>query len=295
MSSTTSPVNLSFASPGGVRVAAYRWEPAGTPVGIVQLTHGMGEHVRRYDYFAAALNSRGYLVYGQDHRGHGVTAATTGGLGHLGEHGWAELLGDIGRLSEVARAEHPGLPLALFGHSMGSFATQQYLLEHSDRVDAAILSGTAAIDLLEPGLNLDEPIDLSAFNAPFAPARTDYDWLSRDDEQVDRYVADPYCGFGLDLEAGKDMFTGARGVADPDRLGKVRADLPLYLMVGDADPVNGGLALFDPLEARYRAAGLTDVTRHVYPGARHEILNETNRNEVIADLLAWLPTALNLP
>src|SRR5206468_1568217 len=114
----------------------------------------------------------------------------------------------------------------------------QYLIDHSDRVAAAVLSGTAAIDLLEPGLNLDAPIDLSAFNAAFEPARTDYDWLSRDEAQVDAYVADGRCGFGLDAESGKEMFAAARRAADSSALARVRSDLPLYIVVGDADPVN---------------------------------------------------------
>jgi alpha-beta hydrolase superfamily lysophospholipase len=175
---------------------------------------------------------------------------------------------------------------------MGSFAVQQYLVDHSDRVSAAVLTGTAAIDLLEPGLDLDAPIDLSAFNAAFQPARTDYDWLSRDDEQVDAYVADPRCGFGLDVPSGKSMFLSAGRPADPEELAKVRSDLPLYLAVGDADPLNGGLALLTPLVDRYRAAGLTDVTVRVYPEARHEILNETNRDEVYADLVGWISRVL---
>ncbi len=176
----------------------------------------------------------------------------------------------------------------LIGHSMGSFAVQQYLLDHSADVQAAVLTGTAAIDLLEPALDLDAPIDLSMFNAPFAPARTDYDWLSRDEEQVDRYVEDPYCGFGLDLEGGRQMFVSAREVADGSRLEGMRKDLPVYIAVGEHDPVNGELALVRALVDRYQRAGLSDVTLRTYPGARHEVFNETNRAEVVADLLTWL-------
>ena len=286
--SAAAPTTLSYPSAGGVTITAYRWDPTGTPSGVVQLTHGMGDHALRYAELVAVLNARGLVVYGQDHRGHGATAGSPENYGVLGENGWTELVADIGRLTDLVRTEHPDLPLVLVGHSMGSFAVQQYLVDHSDRVSAAVLSGTAAIDLLEPALNLDEPIDLSAFNAPFQPPRTDYDWLSRDDDQVDAYVADPRCGFGLDTPSGKAMFRGARRPADPAELAKVRSDLPLYLAVGDADPVNGALALLHPLVDRYRAAGLTDVTVQVYPGARHEIFNETNRDEVAADLVGWI-------
>ncbi|MDT7629955.1 MAG: hypothetical protein QOI50_1885 [Pseudonocardiales bacterium] len=282
------PTTLSYPSAGGVTITAYRWDPTGSPAGVVQLTHGMGEHVRRYGELAAVLNARGLVVYGQDHRGHGATAGSPENYGVLGPDGWTELVADIGRLTDVIRADHPDLPLVLLGHSMGSFAVQQYLVDNSDRVSAAVLSGTAAIDLLEPALNLDEPMDLAVFNAAFAPARTDYDWLSRDDAQVDAYVADPRCGFGVDGPSGKAMFVGARRPADPAELAKVRSDLPLYIAVGDADPVNGGLALLNPLVERYQAAGLADITVHVYPGARHEIFNETNRDEVSSDLVGWI-------
>jgi alpha-beta hydrolase superfamily lysophospholipase len=148
------------------------------------------------------------------------------------------------------RTQHPGLPLILLGHSMGSFAVQQYLLDHSADVDAVVLTGTAAIDVLEPALDLDQPLDLAIFNAAFQPARTDYDWLSRDETIVDAYVADPYCGFGIDPASARLMFLGARRVADPAQVAAMTPDLPLYIAVGEADPVNGGLALLTPLTDR---------------------------------------------
>jgi alpha-beta hydrolase superfamily lysophospholipase len=279
---------VDFESAGGVTVAAYRWDPPGEPRAIVQLTHGMGEHAQRYAHLARTLAEQGYVVYAQDHRGHGETASSDAELGRIGGEGWDELVADIGRMSATARTEHPGLPLVLLGHSMGSFAVQQYLLDHSGDVDAVVLTGTALLDLLEPALDLDQPMDLSMFNAPFAPARTDYDWLSRDEAQVDAYVADPHCGFGLDAEGGKQMFVAARRLADPDRLAGLRTDLPVYVAVGEHDPVNGELALVHGLVDRLREAGLGDVTLRTYPEARHEILNETNRDEVYADLLTWI-------
>jgi alpha-beta hydrolase superfamily lysophospholipase len=252
----------------------------------VQITHGMGEHAQRYADLAAALNGAGFAVYAQDHRGHGATSAPEA----YGSLDWGALVGDIGRLRAMAVAEHPGVPFVLVGHSMGSFAVQQYRVEHSPSVDAAVLTGTSLLDVLEPVMDLDAPTDLSVFNAAFQPARTDYDWLSRDEAQVDAYVADPRCGFGLDAPATRAMFAAARVVADPARLAAMRPDLPLYIAAGELDPLHGNLALLDLLADRYRAAGLTDVTVKVYPGARHEIFNETNRDEVYADLLAWLTT-----
>jgi alpha-beta hydrolase superfamily lysophospholipase len=279
---------FSYQSADGTKIAAYRWEPErGEPRAAVQLTHGMGEHAQRYDHVARALNDAGYLVYAQDHRGHGASGDPEA-YGDLGPGGWAALLDDIGLLSARIRAEHPDLPLILFGHSMGSFAVQQYLLDHSADVDAAVLTGTAAIDLLEPALDLDQPLDLAMFNAAFLPARTDYDWLSRDEAVVDAYIADPGCGFGIDTASAKGMFGGARRLADPAQLAAMRSGLPVYIAVGEADPVNAGLSLLTPLADRYQAAGLTDLTVRVYPGARHEIVNETNRAEVLAALNSWL-------
>ena len=281
------PKELTIPSAHDVSIKAYRWDPEGAPRGIVQLTHGMGEHLLRYEPLATALTRAGFVVVGQDHRGHGATAQD-GQWGVLGPGGWDELVRDIGRLSDTIRAELPGLPLVLLGHSMGSFAAQQHLLDHSDELAGLVLTGTAALDLLEPALNLDEPLDLSAFNAPFEPARTDFDWLSRDEAQVDAYIADPRCGFGLSEVDGKQMFVSARQVADAERLGLLRHDLPVYLAVGEHDPVNGQLALVHGLVQRLEQAGLSDVTLKVYEGARHEVFNETNRDEVVADLLAWL-------
>jgi alpha-beta hydrolase superfamily lysophospholipase len=287
MTSTESPVRFTFTGRDGTAITAYRWEPAGAPRAVVQLTHGMGEHLLRYDHLATTLAAAGFLVQGQDHRGHGATARSADALGQLGPDGWHGLVDDIDVLVERSHKRMEDVPVVLLGHSMGSFAAQQYMLDHSGRIAGLALSGTAAIDLMEPGLDLDRPIDLSAFNAPF-PNRTGYEWLSRDDAQVDAYVADPRCGFGLDVEGGKAMFARARDVADPNRLAGIRKDLPVHIMVGDRDPVNGQLALVEVLVERLRAAGLTDVTLTVWPDARHEIFNETNRDEVEADLLAWL-------
>jgi alpha-beta hydrolase superfamily lysophospholipase len=292
VSAAREPARVDFPS-GDLTVAAYRWDPDGTPRAIVQITHGMGEHALRYAGLAQALNARGIVVYAQDQRGHGATARSADELGQIGGPGWTDLIGDIGRLGARARQEHPAVPLVLLGHSMGSFAVQQYLLDHSQELTAAVLTGTAVLDLLEPALNLDEPLDLAMFNAPFQPARTDFDWLSRDEAQVDKYVSDPRCGFGIDPAAARAMFAGARQLADPGRVGAIRSDLPVYLAVGEMDPVGGQVALVHALVDRYTSAGLTDVTLKVYPQARHEVFNETNRDEVIDDLLTWLDHRLS--
>jgi alpha-beta hydrolase superfamily lysophospholipase len=252
----------------------------------------VGEYATRYARVADALTAAGYIVYSHYHRGHANSVAGEADYGVLGVHGWTELVADIGRMGARAKEAHPGLPLGLVAHSLGSFATQQLLLDHSEAVDAVALSGTGAIDLLEPSMDLEAPMDLSGFNAPFQPQRTDFDWLSRDDAEVDAYIDHPWCGFGLDVAGSQGLFAGARAVADPERVARMRKDLPVYITVGEMDPVGGGLVLVDALVDRYRAAGLTDITVRVWPGARHEVFNETNRFEVIVDLVDWLDSKL---
>ena len=286
------PERVDFTSADGARIAAVRWSPAhrGGPVrGVVQIAHGMGEHVLRYAPLAGALTARGFVVQGQDHRGHGRTAQIAGSVpGVLGPGGWDALVDDIGRLASSARTAHPGVPVVVLGHSMGSFAVTQFLLDHSREVDAAVLTGTAVLDALAAQIDPAAPIDLSGFNAAFAPARTDYDWLSRDPDQVDLYVADPWCGFGLDAAGTAGMLAGGIRAADPEQLARMRPDLPVYVAVGDRDPVGGPVVLARTLVERLGTAGLGDVTFRVRPGARHEVFNETDRDETVEDLLTWL-------
>ncbi len=275
---------FTFHGANGAALAGYRWLPEGEPRGVVQVAHGMGEHALRYRSLAAALNTAGLAVYANDHRGHGASAA--GALGDLGPGGFPALADDMACLTHVARREQPGVPIVLLGHSMGSFAAQLYLLDHHALVAGVALSGSAALEArpVRPGGRAR----LQDYNAAFVPARTPFDWLSRDPAAVDAYRADPLCGFSLTQESRNSMLAAATRMADPAALAQVPSDLPLYLFSGDADPVHGGLAWFDPLVARYRDAGFTDMTVRLYPGGRHEMLNEINRGEVIADLLAWV-------
>ena len=279
---------FSLAAADGSDITVYLWTGDQAPNAVVQVAHGMGEHAGRYRRLARALTDSGYVVYANDHRGHGATAGSADHHGDLGPGGWSGLVSDLGELGAIARREHPGVPLVLVGHSMGSFAVQGYLLDHSDDVDGAVLSGTTAIDVVAPGIDPTKEVDLSAFNAAFEPARTEYDWLSRDPDEVDAYVADPACGFGLNPHATASMLDGLVDTGEAARLAGIRPDLPIYLLSGDADPLAGGGALIELVADRYRQAGVKDVTVALYPGARHEVFNETNRDDITADLVAWL-------
>ena len=274
-----------FTSRDGTEIACFRWKAEGKPRAILQIAHGMGEHALRYAQVAEFFSRAGYHVVANDHRGHGRSVKSKDGLGNFGEGGWNALVADMVTLTRKARADAPDLPLVLLGHSMGSFALQEYLLDHSGHIAAAVLSGSAAADML--GLDPERAVDLSAINAPFEPARTPFDWLSRDTEKVDSYIADPLCGFGVDQKATASMAATVLRTADPKALALIRKDLPIYIFAGDKDPINAGLVALKPVAERYRAAGLKDVTEKYYKDGRHEMLNETNRDAVMRDLLAW--------
>jgi alpha-beta hydrolase superfamily lysophospholipase len=273
----------------GAVLAAYRALPAGPPKGVVQIAHGMAEHFPRYARLAQALTEAGYVVYGADHRGHGASADIHG-LGDFGPGGFALVVSDMAALTARAKAETPNLPFVLLGHSMGSFAAQLYLLEHSARLDGLILSGTAAFGpLMEAMAASGASPGLEAFNAAFEPARTPFDWLSRDAAEVDAYIADPLCGFALTEGSMQSMFRLCAGVAGDPRLATIRHDLPVLVLSGEVDPVVGpGQAFARSLVETLRHAGLLRIDHRVYRGARHELFNETCRDEVARDLIAWL-------
>lgn len=273
----------------GTEIVTYAWaDVAGPPAGVVQIAHGLAEHGERYARFVQALNAAGFLVHAVDHRGHGRTAR--GRLGDFGPAGFGGLIADVAQFGAALRARHDGLPLFLFGHSMGSFAAQAAILEHAATWSGVVLSGSTALDALAAAMAqapAGAPAGLAAFNAGFEH-RTGYEWLSRDEAEVDAYVADPWCGWPIPDDVIPALFAPAPRLADPARLAGIRRDLPVLVASGDADPLAGGGALVRLLGQRYRDAGLADVTVTLYPAGRHEMLNETNRDAVMADIVAWL-------
>jgi alpha-beta hydrolase superfamily lysophospholipase len=273
-----------FTAADGAKIFAYRWSGDAPVRGVLQVAHGMGEHAGRYFAPLIPIIESGIAVYANDHRGHGRTSL--GSHGDFGPGGFAALPDDMAVLTALARAENPGKKLVILGHSMGSFALQLYLLDHSRAVDGAVLSGSAALDLLAQGGGAGG--GLEAFNAAIENPRTPFDWLSRDPREVDKYLADPMCGFTINEASMQSMFGALMRTMEPAALKSIRPDLPLYFFAGDKDPVNGDLAWLIPLAERYRAAGLTDVTADFYKGGRHEMLNETNRAEVVGNLKTWI-------
>ncbi len=271
------------------RIATYAWTDSVTnPRGAVQIAHGLAEHASRYDRLAQALNAAGYLVHANDHRGHGRSVVSEDDLGNFGFAGFAGLIEDVVAYGARIAPQHPGLPLFLVAHSMGSFAAQSVLLDHSEQYAGVVLSASTAVDVLAASLAQSEgPAGLEAFNAGFEH-RTGYEWLSRDESEVDAYVADPLCGFDLPDDAIPQLFADAERLAAREALAGIRVDLPILIVSGEADPLAGGGQLVELLGQRYREAGLIDVTTQVYPEARHEIFNEVNRDQITVDVVAWL-------
>ncbi|MDZ7684468.1 MAG: alpha/beta hydrolase [Gammaproteobacteria bacterium] len=260
-------------------ICVWRWSCEKARATVV-ISHGMAEHARRYDRFANALTTAGFEVFAMDHRAHGQTSGPNG-LGDFGDGGWDALVDDIDQLVDIARQRGTG-PVVLFGHSMGATAAQQFAPIGSEKIAALILSGST---LRDPGETI-EP-----YNTVFEPARTNYDWLSRDDAEVDKYIDDPMCGFeGQTVRNGMDRSDPRR--VDLDRLRNIRPDLPVLLVAGDADPINRNLAGIDYLEARWKEAGLRQIDRQIYEGGRHEMLNEINRIEVTRNLIDWIDQQL---
>ncbi len=263
----------------GMPITAYAWH-APAPRAVVVIAHGAAEHALRYERFARELNAAGFDAYAPDHRGHGRTS----GLEHLGDFGpggWNALVADLGQMMAMVRERHPGLPTVLFGHSMGSIVVQQLVPDVSTDIAALIIMGSTAIAAPPPAER----------NNAFEHRRTEFDWLSRDEVEVDKYVEDRYCGF--DIETAKGWGNPDPGVLlDPARLNRIRRDLPLLFVAGEADPINHNMEGMRLLEQIWRGLGVTRIDTRYYAGARHEPLNETNRDEVTRDIIDWIDSVL---
>lgn len=293
-------------------VFVHCWSPEGTPRAAVQLAHGMAEHGARYERFAQALTDAGYVVYAGDHRGHGKTVRDPNDVGYFkDEEGFDAVVDDMSVLTQRIKADHPGLPVFLFGHSMGSFLSRMYVTKYGSELAGLVLSGTggsagplgkvgraiagaqAKVKGRRHPSGLMNKLTFGQYNAAFKPARTDFDWLSRDEAEVDRYIADPKCGELFTVGFYADLLHGLERVNDDKVVSATPDDLPILLVSGSNDPVGGKEAKgVREVAAQLRTTGVREVTTTIYPEARHELLNETNRDEVTADLLAWFDAHL---
>ena len=295
------------SSTGRTSIHALKCVPDSKPRAVVQIAHGIAEHIDRYRPFMEFLADNGFVAAGNDHLGHGKSIRVPEEQGFFAEKdGWWRVVDDMDKLHDIMANEYPELPYVLFGHSMGSFLTRTYLIKHPDKYDGVILSGTghqspalvlggnaaaSVMAKLNGALGDGAKLDSLAFGTylnKIENPRTKFDWLSRDTEQVDKYIADPLCGFVGKIGLYRDMMQGIKFITDKKNIAQMNKEKPVYFMSGDGDPVGD---YGKGVERAYKAfcdAGLHDVFMRLYPGGRHEMLNETNKEQVYQDILSWL-------
>lgn len=293
-----------YDSKGGGKIHGCRWEPKETPRAVFQIIHGIAEFIERYDDFANYLNELGFLVVAEDHMGHGQSM--NGVQGYFCG-GWFSAVADSYALLDMTHREFPELPYVLFGHSMGSFMARTILCRYPDSgISAAVICGTgwqprgimpAAVKVSEffckftgetmPSKLLQNLV-FGQYNRKVAHPRTPYDWLSRDDKNVDFYISHPLCGFMPSCGLIRDMMMGIRYIESPDSLAKMQKGLPIFFIAGEEDPVgNYGKGVLHTAE-EFKKAGVQDISCKIYPLSRHELLNDIGKEDVYRDISSWL-------
>lgn len=286
------------------------WETEKEPLGVLQIVHGMAEYIDRYDNFAKYMTEHGFNVIGHDHLGHGHSVSDERDYGFFAEeNGDKIIIEDMHSVTQYVREKWEELPNFILGHSMGSFCLRQYLTKYSNDVFGAIIMGTgwipSAAALLgktiatntckSKGSHTVNPLliklTLEPYNKPFEPARTNCDWLSRDEKQVDLYVNDKLCGFDFTAGAYKDFFTILEKIAKNRQLIGMRKSLPILITSGSVDPV-GGKKACEKLNAQYKRCGIDDVTLKLWENDRHEILNELDKSDVYDYICTWLKSKI---
>jgi len=286
---------------------AVEWTPDGQVRAVLQIAHGVSEHILRYEPFAKFLTDHGFAVAGHDHIGHGASLAPGASPIYFGPKGsWNTVVKDLETRRQMAAEQFPGVPYFLLGHSMGSFLARTYLIRYPGSLSGAVIMGTgqmppaliaggktvAALEALRLGEDKPSPLvtklSFGPYNKIFEPNRTAFDWLSRNQENVDRYIADPLCGAPASTGLFREMLSGISFISKPENLGRMDRSLPVLFISGEMDPVGDcGKGVRLAFES-FRTAGVSDVTLKLYPELRHEILNETERDQVYADILGWL-------
>ena len=299
----------SFKADDGTDIFFYRWLPdeKNDIKAAVQIIHGMGDHAGRYKEFAQALTDAGFAVYSNDHRGHGKTGGSPQTFGHLAdEGGWDLVVSEVFKLTEILKQENPLKDIFIYGHSMGSFLARDYSLIHGKEIRGMIISGTktfpglienigtliAKMQIRKNGPKVKSPLLLSLtfgkYNKYFKPNRTPSDWLSRDMQKVDELIADPYCNGQYSATFFLDLAKGLTKINKMENMKKTPRHLPIYLLAGTKDPVCNFTKDVLKVYEDYKKAGIKDISFKFYEGARHEIINELNRQEVYKDIIDWI-------
>ncbi len=305
--------SLTFETTDGLEIYATCWmkNDQENPKGIVHIAHGMAEHIDRYDRFAQKLVEENFIVVGNDHRGHGRTGARANQLGYFADsNGFEKVVGDMYALTKMMKVQHPNIPIILFGHSMGSFLARRYVQKYGEDIACLILSGTgsnpgilgkigkfiAKREVKKHGATTASPklnqLTFGSYNKKFKPKRTDFDWLTRDEAEVDKYIEDPLCGFICSARFFYDLLDGLLAIHRKENILNTPKELPIFLLAGEEDPVgNYGKGVKEVFEL-YKQVGVKEVSMKLYEGGRHEMLNEINRKEVMEDILQWLQSKI---
>ncbi len=300
---------LAYESPTGARLNVNYQEPSGKspPKAIIQINHGLAEHSARYEGFMQRLAQGGYGAIAHDHRGHGLTTAPDAPQGQFARaNGFRQVLGDVGAIHDWAGEHWPDVPLVCFGHSMGALIAFSYALRNPGAIQALALwnmsfdagmalSGLRGLLVWErwqkgsdvPSF-LANKLTFDTWNSKFKPNRTPFDWLSRDPEEVDKYIADPLCGFPATTGLWLDVLDAIEYCANDNHLLDLPRSLPTHIQAGSKDPCTENGKAIKRLNDRLLKNRQTDVTLNIIDGARHESLNETNRDETMTDFIAWL-------
>lgn len=288
-------------------IHVHEWLPAMPARCIVVIVHGMGEHGGRYVELAQHLTDKGYAIYAPDHRGHGRTAGSKDKFGHFADHnGWNLVVEDLLAVITKVNKEYPHLPIILFGHSMGSLIARRFIQLHGNMLQGVILSGTsgdpgimgsigkliAQWEIKKSGLTTHSPfltkLLFGGFNNNFHPHRTPYDWLTRDTQEVDKYLHDEWTGTTFSSGFFLDLITGVSELNKPKQLRRTPKQLPILIFSGEQDPVSGFTRGITQTYNRFRKIGIKDVTMKIYKDARHETIHELNRYEVFTDIASWI-------
>ncbi|MEG0296957.1 MAG: alpha/beta hydrolase [Clostridium sp.] len=287
------------------------WDYVEQPKAVVQIFHGMAEHSERYDDFAKYLNKQGYIVYSDDHRGHGKSKDKNG-FGHVGENGFNNIVEDENLITELIKREYKNIPVYIFAHSFGSFIGQEYITKYSKNIDGIILSGSAKQDGIEIKLaavlakiqrklfneneeaRLIDKLSFGSFNKGIDNQRGKFDWLTRDTNEVDKYIEDENCGFISPINFYYNLFKGLNELYSIDKLNKISKVLPILILSGDRDPVGKYGKSVTRLYEQYRDLGVNNVSIKLYDDARHELLNEINKDEVYDYVGKWITSKIKL-
>lgn len=283
------------------------WRPQGEVQAILQISHGMIEHIGRYDDFAKYLAERNILVVGNDHLGHGRTAQNEKELGYFdGVEGSRKVVDDLYEVTKNIKAEYPKVPYFVLGHSMGSFMIRRYIMTYGKSIDGAIIMGTghqtsvalaggyvlyAMIKAVKGDAyhsKLLSKISMGSYNKAFTPNRTTHDWLSRDTQQVDAYLKDPYCQFSFTLNGFKTIFDTFSYINKRVHIKNIPSELPIFFVAGDKDPVGNNGKAVTKVFRQYKEMGIKDIKLKLYPESRHEILNDLDHLQAYEDIYSWL-------